>query len=138
MLGRHGEAVKELREALRVEPGRVPVLSNLAWLLAACPDAKVRDGAEAVKLAELAVELAGRKDALALDTLGAAYAEAGRFREAVRAAEEALNASAAQGDAAMVEAVKMRTGLYRASLPGGVVRPGRRGVTRRGSWALPW
>jgi tetratricopeptide (TPR) repeat protein len=114
MQGRHAEAVKELREALRVEPGRAPVLSNLAWLLAASPDERVRDGAEAVRLAEQAVKLTGRKDALALDALGAAYAEAGRFGEAVRVTEEALKLAASRGDRMGVEAMRMRVGLYRA------------------------
>lgn len=114
MQGRPAEAVVELREALRVEPGRAAVLSNLAWLLAACPDAKVRNGTEAVKLAEQAVELSGRKDSIALDTLGAAYAEAGRFEDALRASEAALALASAQGDAAAAEAVRARMGLYRA------------------------
>lgn len=114
MQGRHAEAVKELKEALRVDPGRVAVLSNLAWLLAACPDAKVRDGAEAVRLAEQAVQLSGRKDVMALDTLGAAYAEAGRFEEALRAAEEAMKLASAAGDRMAVEGIRMRVEMFRS------------------------
>lgn len=80
-------AISTLREAMRLEPGRLPVLGNLAWLLATCPDKAARNGAEAVALAEKAAELSHRSDPILLDGLGAAFAEAGRFEEAIRAGE---------------------------------------------------
>ncbi|WP_321477420.1 tetratricopeptide repeat protein [uncultured Paludibaculum sp.] len=107
-------AVKVLREAMRLDPGRLPVLGNLAWLLATCPDQAARNGAEAVVLSERAAELSHRKDPIILDGLGAAYAEAGRFAEAARAADEALKLAEARKDGPMVEAVRGRVALYRA------------------------
>ena len=72
-----------------MDPKSVAALNNLAWLLATCPDAGVRDGARAVKLAERACEAAGHKTVALMDTLAAAYAAAGRYDDAVRAASSA-------------------------------------------------
>ena len=75
-------AAAEFREVLRLDPKNLDGLNSLAWIEAAHPDAKLRNGKEAVQLAETAAEL--RKDDVStLDTLAAAYAEAERFREAV-------------------------------------------------------
>jgi tetratricopeptide (TPR) repeat protein len=83
-------AVKDYEEALRTNDGNVGILNNLAWLLATCPDADVRDGRRAVTLAENVVERTERKSANYLDTLAAAYAEVRRFDDAVRVQQEAL------------------------------------------------
>jgi protein O-mannosyl-transferase len=86
-------ALEHYRTALRCKPKRadIPlVLNNLAWILATHWDASLRNGAEAVRLAEQAVELTGRQHPSLLGTLAAAYAEAGRFEEAVTSAEEAI------------------------------------------------
>jgi hypothetical protein len=65
-------------------------MNNLAWKLATCPDPRHRDGERAVLLAEEAVRLTGRNNAGFLDTLAAAYAEAGRFADAIASANEAI------------------------------------------------
>ena len=64
-------------------------LNNLAWVLATSPKAELRNGAEAVRLAERACELTHYGEPLFIGTLAAAYAEAGRFPEAVTTAEKA-------------------------------------------------
>lgn len=110
-------AVNDLRAAMRLEPDRLAVLSNLAWLLATCPDKAARNGAEAVELSERAARLTQHGDPLVLDGLGAAYAETGRYAEAVRAANEALKLAEARQDAAMAQAVKARVALYQAGQP---------------------
>ncbi len=112
---RFKEAAAQWREALRLEPGRVPVLSNLAWLLATCPDGAVRNGGEAVGLAELAVKISGGRDGRALDILGAAYAEAGRFGEAVETTRRAI--ALAAGDRELAGELERRVGLYREKRP---------------------
>jgi serine/threonine protein kinase/Flp pilus assembly protein TadD len=68
----------------------VQALNEHAWQLATDPDAKFRDGAWAVALAEKAVAVTNRKDPTILDTLAAAYAEAGRFIDAARVQQEAI------------------------------------------------
>jgi len=74
------------------------MLDELAWLLATYPDSNSRDGTEAVRLAERACDVTQRKIPALLDTLAAAYAEAGDFPQAISAAEEALNRARASGD----------------------------------------
>ena len=69
-----------------------------AWMLATNPNASVRNGAEAVELAQRAVELSGGREPAILDTLAAAYAEAGRFPEAVKTAQRAAALASARGD----------------------------------------
>ena len=81
--GRSQEAIAHYREALRLQPGLWPVWNNLAWILATAADPSNRDGKQAVQLAEQACALTGQREPLVLGTLAAAYAEAGRFAEAL-------------------------------------------------------
>ena len=79
--GKTAEAVENYRWMLRVKPGDLSAANNLAWILATHPDQRFRNGAEAVDL--LRPLLGGRDcDSNFLDTLAAAYAEAGRFEQA--------------------------------------------------------
>jgi len=83
-------AIASFKEALRLDPNADPVLNNLAWLLAAGPDA-VRDGKQAVELATRACERTGWKNPNCFATLGVAYAEAGDFDQAVEYTKKALS-----------------------------------------------
>ncbi len=79
-----------LREAARLRPNWPSPLNAAAWTLATSPDDRMRNGAEAVRLAEAAAGLTSRQQPAILNTLAAAYAEAGRFEEAASTANEAL------------------------------------------------
>ena len=68
---------------MRLRPNDAALLNNTAWVLATNPNASVRNGMEAVELAERALKLSGGNEPAILGTLAAAYAEAGRFPEAV-------------------------------------------------------
>ena len=81
------------------QPQSLNMLNLLARLLATDADAAIRNGREAVDLAQRAAQLTQRRDPQTLDTLAAAYAEAGRFAAAVQTAQEALSLPAAVGDA---------------------------------------
>src|ERR1017187_8790319 len=69
---RFSDSLTQLRMALEEEPNRLFALDLAASLLATCPDASVRNGEEAVRLADRAKELTGGKDPAFLDTLSAA------------------------------------------------------------------
>ena len=89
-VGDLGEAVARFRRVLALNPNWVTAVSSLASLLAAAPDAGVRNPAEAVRLAERAAALTFRRDANTLDVLAVAHAAAGDYERAVAIADEAL------------------------------------------------
>ncbi|MGA2789088.1 MAG: tetratricopeptide repeat protein, partial [Verrucomicrobiota bacterium] len=116
-LGRSREAVAQYREALRLDPNLAGALNNLAWVLATCPDDALRNGAEAVHLAEHACELTHYGQPLFIGTLAAAYAESGRFPEAVTMAEKAEQLATDAGLAAVAAKNRKLLDLYRAGRP---------------------
>jgi hypothetical protein len=109
-----GEAVSEYRLALRLNPALPGALNNLAWILATHSDPAVRDGGEAVKLAKRACTLTSNTKPVFLGTLAAAYAEAGRFVEAVKTAERAQQLATAAGETAIAARNQDLLQLYRA------------------------
>lgn len=94
--GNCAEAVFQLREAIRLNPHSIDARLKLAWVLATCPDGSVRDGREAVVLAEAARRQADDEHCLVLDTLAAAYAELGRFEDACQTAARCLEIARGQ------------------------------------------
>ncbi|MFH0983034.1 MAG: tetratricopeptide repeat protein [Planctomycetota bacterium] len=112
--GRSAEALEVLREGLKHRPESVQLANNLAWFLATLPEAELRDGAEAVRLAEEVRPRTPTDDPNVLDTLAAAYAEADRFDEAVRTARQAVDAALAGGDAPLADAIRSRLVRYEA------------------------
>ena len=79
---RHGPRRPD--EAIRLERRNAWSHNSLALDPATCPEAKYRDGKQAVESATRACELTEWKEAYMLDTLAAAYAEAGDFDAAVK------------------------------------------------------
>jgi tetratricopeptide (TPR) repeat protein len=114
----HGrEAVDQWREGIRRDPRDLNLWRLAAWTLATHPEAAVRNGQEAVVLAEGACARASGQDPVLLDTLAAAYAEAGRFPEAVKTAERAVDMAAARGQRDLEVEIRARLDLYRAGQP---------------------
>ena len=95
----------------------MPVLTEAAWALATSPAASVRNGAEAVALAERAARLTGGREPSILDAQAAAYAEVGRFADAARIAERALDLARQQGNAPLAVELDGRLALYRSRRP---------------------
>jgi Flp pilus assembly protein TadD len=115
--GRIDQAIKNYRQAIQINPNHCSALNNLALLLAASPKAEFRNGTEAVRLAERACELTHNGKPLYLVTLAAAYAEAGRFPEAVAAAEKAEQLATTAGLTSMAAKNRQLLELYRAGKP---------------------
>jgi Tfp pilus assembly protein PilF len=110
-------AIARYRHALQIDPDHAEVLNNVAWLLATCPEASLRDGPEAVRLALKACELTRFRRTIMVGTLAAAHAEAGRFPEAVETAQQACALAADEGDGALLAKNQELLELYRASKP---------------------
>jgi Flp pilus assembly protein TadD len=118
-MGNPHEAVAHLQRALALKSGTDDPMAfnNLAWILATCGDASVRNGNEAVQDAERACELTGYKQSGMMGTLAAAYAEAGRFPEAIATAEKAANLATQAGNTQFAAANQQLLFLYRAGKP---------------------
>ncbi len=84
------DRVDVLGRAVAACPDSAATLNNLAWALATSPDAAARDGVRAIEVAERALEALGRNEPAYLDTLAAAYAEAGDYEQATRTEERAI------------------------------------------------
>jgi tetratricopeptide (TPR) repeat protein len=110
-------AVAQFRQVLSLKPDHAEALNNLAWILATCPADEVRDGVEAVRCAERACRLTAFKQAAMVGTLAAAYAEAGRFPEAVATAETAVKLALAANDSQFAAVNQQLLMLYRAGKP---------------------
>jgi tetratricopeptide (TPR) repeat protein len=108
------EAIAQYREVLRLQPDLADALNNLAWLLAASPDARLRDGAQAVQLASRACALTHTNEAVKIGTLANACAEAGRFAEAAAWAQKASEVALAHGQTNVAEQNLELQKLYRA------------------------
>ena len=115
--GKVVEANAQYQKALQINPNYVQSLNGLAWVLATSPQASLRNGGQAVKLAQRANHLTGDGNPALLGTLAAAYAEAGRFPEAVETAQQALLFAESQGNAALAEALRSQLKLYQAGSP---------------------
>ncbi|MCX6632166.1 MAG: tetratricopeptide repeat protein [Candidatus Solibacter sp.] len=115
--GRAAEALTHWRQALAMEPDNVAILVQTAWLLSTSNDASLRDGVDAVKLAQRAAGISGGQDPAILDTLAAAYAEAGRFGEAAATARRAQGLAVEQRNPSLAELLRTRVTLYEGGAP---------------------
>ena len=115
-LGRNSEALAHWRRAQAIDSDRVSAMIGAAWLLATARDASLRNGAEAVRLAESARD-AEPDNPEVLDTLAAAYAEEGQFTRASASAERALELAKAQANQPLIADVRAQQVLYARQKP---------------------
>jgi tetratricopeptide (TPR) repeat protein len=109
--------IAEYRAILKLSPRDVNAMTSIAWFEATSPDTNIRDGKEAVILAEQAVGLQHSPTPHSLDVLAAAYAEEGRFQEAINTAQKAKRAAAALGNRTLSDGIDVRIKLYTAGKP---------------------
>jgi len=106
-----------LLENLRGQPDALDILNNLAWMLATSGEPDIRDGPRAVQLAEHACELTHHQKTVFIGTLAAAYAEAGRFDDAIATAQQACALAAKNGETDLLQKNQGLLELYRAHKP---------------------
>jgi protein O-mannosyl-transferase len=110
-----GEAgMREFEQALRIKPDLAEAQDNLAWLLATLPPSQGGDPVRAVVLARESCERTGYGVAAHLNTLAAAYAATGQFRDAVNAAQTALALARTAGQLTLAREIEVRLESYRA------------------------
>jgi tetratricopeptide (TPR) repeat protein len=115
--GQRDQALAHWRQALRQAPDNLRLLNDAAWALATCADAALRNGNEAVTLAEHAVELTSGREPALLGTLAAAYAEAGRFDKAVELEKRATDLATQQGNAPLAATLRAQLTQLQAKTP---------------------
>ena len=97
------EAVRLYQAALKLKPDAAGIMNNLGWILATSPDDTTRNGTEAVRLAERACSVTQYKQPMFVGTLAAAYAEAGRFPDAVTMAQKACDRSLSRRESSALQ-----------------------------------
>lgn len=117
LLANTANGSKHLRDVASLAPDSPTVLNELAWLLATYPDATLRDGQNAVRFAEHGCALTSGKNPTLLSTLAAAYAETGRFPEAINKAEKALVLARSAGNENIVTLSENLLAWFRANRP---------------------
>src|SRR5262249_2035578 len=105
--------LQDLEESTRLNPRDPMAFNSLAWMRATCLDPRFRDGKKAVAAATVAMQLTGNKEGFYMDTLAAAYAEAGNFKEAVRWQQQALRDPAYAAEYASEGQMRLR--LFQAA-----------------------
>jgi arylsulfatase A-like enzyme/tetratricopeptide (TPR) repeat protein len=115
--GAAAKAAGHYAEAIQNQADFLAALNRLASIRATSEDPQLRNGPEAVRLAQRAYQFTGHREVDTLDTLAAAYAEAGRFPEAVQTARQALNLAIQQNKLGLAEFIRAKTRLYEAGKP---------------------
>jgi Tfp pilus assembly protein PilF len=115
--GRVGEGVQEWQKVLAIQPDNGNAMSNLAWIFATSPDESLRNGPKAVELAEQAVRLSGGRIPILFRTLAAAYAESGRYSEAIQTAQQGSELANSQGNSGLATELQGNIAIYQAQQP---------------------
>lgn len=112
-LGRYSDALKDYARAIDLDPQFEHAYRNGAWLLATCPDDTIRDAKAALAGAQKALECGYGDRCAALDTLAAAQANAGQYREAVATINQAIQIAPPQAR----ETYEERRAMYEGGQP---------------------
>lgn len=119
--GYYPQALAAFRDAAKLNPNLLHAPNHIAWIRATHPDEGLRDGTEAVRLAEGICQRSGNRNPNWLETLSAAYAESGDFTQALETVDRALalleQAPASAEIAATVKKLNERRALFEASKP---------------------
>jgi Flp pilus assembly protein TadD len=120
MTGRFALAKHAFDKALELAADyqRPTVMNDYAYLLATCPEPSIRNGPEAVRMAQAAIDMKGENSSF-LDTLATAYAAVGRYNDAARAARRGIELAAAEGNQQAIRDLQDRAKQYEARAASG-------------------
>ena len=110
-------AIQNLTKAIELEPDNTSALNNLAWVLVIKDNVSAQDANKAIGFAENACKITGYKDPALLDTLAASYAAAGRFADALKTANQAINIAKANNQKDLAIEIQSHITLYQAGQP---------------------
>lgn len=116
-LGETQSGLAHLGAAERLRPDWANPLNTHAWVLATSDDDKMRDGAEALRLAERAADLTSHQQPAILQTLAAAYAETGQLNEAIATANQASASAQRLGQTNLIPKIQQALELYKSGHP---------------------
>jgi cytochrome c-type biogenesis protein CcmH/NrfG len=111
------EAIDQWQAALATQPENGNAASNLAWVFATCPEDSIRDRTRAAELGERALRISGGKIAMIYKVLAAAYAENGRFADAVETAQRGAELATSQGNPGLAAELESNIALYQSGRP---------------------
>ena len=111
------DAVTQWRDALRLEPDKLGPQLSLAWVLATTSDSAVRNGAEALDLAQRAHRAAGDRNLMTSRVLAAAFAEQGQFAQAIETARDGMRRADGAGHFSLVGSLQEDLVLYQQGIP---------------------
>jgi tetratricopeptide (TPR) repeat protein len=117
MNGQGQDGLAQWRDSLRKQPDNLQLLNETAWLLSTARDAALRNGKEALPMAQRAVQLTSSRQPEILGTLAAAYAETGQFDQAVETEQQAAQLANQQGNAGLAQSLTSRLTLLKEHTP---------------------
>ena len=103
--GQWSDALSQFRQAATDNANLIERINMIVIDLASDPDLGVRQRKQAIRLAQLAVELTGRRDSVSLDALAVAYASTGQYERAVATAAEALEIASSIGNQPLIDGI---------------------------------
>jgi tetratricopeptide (TPR) repeat protein len=113
----YSEALQSFRTAIEIDPEQSVPYNEAAWILATAKDSSIRNGSEAIRLAEKACELTQWQRVAFVGTLDTAYAEAGRFNDAIATAEKVMRLGEEKRQGYLAELARQRMELYKQGKP---------------------
>ena len=117
LVGDPEKAILNFEQALKLKPDYISILNKLAWVLATSSNPQYRDPNRALAIAERGYKMTGYGAPELVDTLAAAYAAAGRFDEAIRSAQRALQLAELSKQTELAAKIRNRLDLYQQQKP---------------------
>jgi tetratricopeptide (TPR) repeat protein len=115
--GNRSDAVKNFRRGMEIAPDDMRFVYQLSWLLATAKEQNIRNGKEALRLAEILCEHTSYDNPTSLDLLSVAFAESGQFESASKAAYKAYVLAVKSKKQKLAAAISARQKLFEMNKP---------------------